>query len=174
MRNRRIAEYFGTFVGIVLLMIKIDLLTNHPDLIPKIAEWQFHEWGDLHQNDSIRRRIEKLRAHFNDTHIPLTFISLDGPKPVGTAEIVIHDLPARKDLSPWLASVYVVPEYRNKGIGSALINTAVQKAKELNIPILYLFTWTQESLYKKLGWKVEERTKGFNKDIVIMSIQPHV
>lgn len=153
-------------------MAEIDYLANHPDWIATIAEWHHNEWGHLHENATLQRRIEKLEAQLNYDTIPIAFVAKLKSVPVGSASIVKHDLPDRKDLSPWVASVYVLPEYRKQGIGSALVNKAVEKAHEMQIPRLYLFTWNQEKLYAELGWEVIEKTVAFGFDVVIMSVYP--
>ena len=44
-----------------------------------------------------------------------------------------NDLWSRKDLNPWMASLYVVPEYRGKGIGSSLVTHAAETAKTIKM-----------------------------------------
>ena len=50
-----------------------------------------------------------------------------------------NDLWSRKDLNPWLASLYVINEYRNKGIATQLIHSVCKKAQQLGIDTMYLF-----------------------------------
>ena len=41
--------------------------------------------------------------------------------PVATASLTQRDLPARLDLKPWLAEVFVKPKFRRRGYGSQLV-----------------------------------------------------
>jgi len=61
----------------------------------------------------------------------------------------------RPDLRPWLSDLVVAPQYQKQGIGKMLMNTAIQKARELGFAKLYLFTFhaTLTPYYQKLGWK---------------------
>ena len=56
---------------------------------------------------------------------------------------------------PWLGSLVVDPKYQKQGIGKALINATVDKAKEFGFEKLHLFTidLTVPEYYQRLGWK---------------------
>ncbi|MDA2925079.1 GNAT family N-acetyltransferase [Acidobacteria bacterium AH-259-L09] len=75
-------------------------------------------------------------------------------------------------MSPWLASAFVLPDHRRRGIGSALVRRVVEEAYRLKISPIFLFTWDQESLYRSLGWRVRERTPSGKSEIAIMEITP--
>ncbi|MGM0501514.1 MAG: GNAT family N-acetyltransferase, partial [Bacillota bacterium] len=75
-------------------------------------------------------------------------------KAVGTASIIECDLETRKDLSPWLADVYVLPSHRGKKIATKLIERVLEETKKIGISKLFLFTREAEGLYKKMNWKL--------------------
>jgi N-acetylglutamate synthase-like GNAT family acetyltransferase len=79
-------------------------------------------------------------------------------------------LDTRPDLDPWLGGLLVLPEWRNRGIGTMLTHRATEEARRLNISPLYLWTHSAERLYRKLGWQVVERTNYFGKEAVVMAI----
>jgi len=81
---------------------------------------------------------------------------------------VEHDLDIRENLSPWLAEVYVRPEYRQRGIGSTLVRRVVREAERLGMQTLYLYTFDREVFYGRLGWAVMEQTEYRGKPITIM------
>ena len=74
------------------------------------------------------------------------------------------------DLSPWLASVYVTPEHRSRGIGTALVQRVIEEAVGLSVETLYLFTPDREGFYASLGWSVVERTEYRGQKVVIMAL----
>ena len=78
------------------------------------------------------------------------------------------ELPGGASLSPWLASIFVVPEARGGGIGRALVERAVVQAAGLGIETLYLFTAGQEAFYRRLGWSVRERVLYHGREGAIM------
>jgi N-acetylglutamate synthase-like GNAT family acetyltransferase len=62
----------------------------------------------------------------------------------------------RPDLEPWLASVFVDPEERGRGIGSQLVEFIMLQARERRFTRLYLFTPDRQTFYQRLGWRLRE------------------
>jgi predicted N-acetyltransferase YhbS len=101
----------------------------------------------------LARLTDLLLPHLTPDQIPMTLVALLGPRPVGTATLLAHDIGTEQwpDLSPWMAAVYVVPECRREGIGTRLVNEVVVEAHGLGTEILYLLTTEREGLYARLG-----------------------
>ena len=154
--------------------MRIEYIADHPELLPMIASWLFEEWWRVNPDNSIDIVEGRLREAMNRDKLPLTLIAFSDSTPVGAASLIHYDMESRKDLSPWLAAVYVLPEHRGKGVGSQLVHTAVEKAQELGVGTLNLFTSKQEKLYTRLGWSVLERKDNGKEKITIMSIQRKV
>jgi predicted N-acetyltransferase YhbS len=152
------------------LTTRIEYLTDHPECVPTLAVWHLHQWSYLSPGDSVGRRTAMLQSHSGRRQIPTTFVALASTTPVGCASLVEHDMDTRMDLSPWLASVYVDPEYRRRGIGSALVQRVVEEARALGVSILYLYTPDREAFYSRLGWQVAERTLYRGYQQVVMSL----
>jgi N-acetylglutamate synthase-like GNAT family acetyltransferase len=131
--------------------MKIIDLKFEPHHIPVLAGWHHGEWSYLNPNWSVEQREKDMRLHLTDDLVPSTFVAIE-ERLLGSAAIVENDMDTKQDLSPWLASVFVSPENRGKGIGSRLVMQVMEKAKEDGIPVLYLFTPDKEHFYQKLGW----------------------
>ncbi len=82
----------------------------------------------------------------------MIYVASIDSKPVGAVALLRADLFSRQDLFPWMADLYVCPEYRSKGIGSALQDFILSKAKELGFGAIYLYT-PLVGYYEKKGWK---------------------
>jgi len=52
----------------------------------------------------------------------------------------------------WLGNVYVTPEFRNRGVGSHIVESSVERAYSLGVKNLYLYTQDREHFYQRLGW----------------------
>ena len=135
-------------------MIAIDLLKNNPKHIPQLAAIWYDVLGSVWLPDvPIERVITKFSGHLNDAKLPITFIALDDDIPVGMCSLREND-GIRPDLMPWLASLVVDPKYQKQGIAKMLIDTTLQKTKNLGFQKLYLFAFdpTIPNYYSRLGW----------------------
>lgn len=146
-------------------------LEEHPEHTIILAEWIFNEWGRNLPNGSVSRAEKALSTTPDTTGLPVSFIALREERPAGVARLVKHDMDTRKDLSPWLASVFVPVEYRRRGIGTELCKTAVAEAKNLGFAKLFLFTPDKESFYTRQGWNTIERVTYKDKQVVVMQIE---
>ena len=75
---------------------------------------------------------------------------------MGTASLTESDLDSRPELTPWLASVFVLPAWRGRGIASALVERVAEEARMAGCPGCYLYTPDQQALYARLGWQMQE------------------
>ncbi|MGI8855780.1 MAG: GNAT family N-acetyltransferase [Thermomicrobiales bacterium] len=151
--------------------MRIDTIANHPDLVETVARWQWGEWG-RDPDDSLGARIASIGAQTDADRIPTTFVALDGDEPLGSASLVADDMSTHPELTPWLASVYVAPVARGRGVASALVRRVVQQAAALGIARLYLYTENARGLYEKLGWRVIATDRFEGSPVTIMAIDP--
>jgi GNAT superfamily N-acetyltransferase len=129
--------------------VTIEPLGSHPDLIGVTVAWQMNEWDpDGDTSRWTRARIAEARM----TGIPCAWVAFADAAPVGSVSLVENNMDTRKDLSPWLAALYVIPSYRRRGIGTALVRRCEQEAWSTGVKRLYLHTTTARDLYERLGW----------------------
>jgi len=150
-------------------MTTIDYLAEHPYAVPAVVAWLHSEWGQCVGATSVEEWIPRLQRRLSRGRIPTSFVALRDGVAVGTASLIEHDMSTRPELTPWLAAVYVHPEARRQGIGSALVERAFREAAELGVETLHLFTPDQQRLYARLGWTPRETTRYRNEEVTIMS-----
>ena len=72
---------------------------------------------------------------------------------LGLATLVDDDgLPGATEPGPWLAAVFVIPEARKLGVGSALVDHVVIRSRDLGYSEIFLYTDHQQEWYQKRGW----------------------
>jgi GNAT superfamily N-acetyltransferase len=165
--------------------IVIDYLADHPELVDELARLSWKEWQEVYQRreQTLEHCLKNYRERMNTDRLPLTLVavralhgeSLTGlavncQELVGMVSLKFHDMDTRPDLDPWLGGLLVLPEWRNRGVGTMLMHRCTEEARRLNVPRLYLWTHSAERLYQKLGWQVVERTNYFGNKAVVMQI----
>jgi GNAT superfamily N-acetyltransferase len=154
--------------------IAIDYLANCPEFVGELARLFWKEWQEVYEQrkQTLDHSLKNYRQRMNTDRLPLTLVALHSWELVGMVSLKFHDMDTRPDLDPWLGGLLVLPEWRNRGVGTMLMLRATEQARRLNVPRLYLWIHSAEKLYHKLGWQVVERTNYFGKEAVVMQIDP--
>src|SRR5579864_1670718 len=152
--------------------ITIEYLANRPEFLDELARLSWKEWQDIYEQrgHTLAHSLKNYQERMNIDRLPLTLVALHRNEVLGMVSLKFHDMDTRPDLDPWLGGLLVLPEWRNRGIGTMLMHHATEEARKLKVSRLYLWTSTAESLYRKLDWQIVERTQYFGKDAVVMQI----
>lgn len=132
--------------------MSISNLADDPEYIPTLAAWHHREWAYLNPGRGLEQRIDNMQAYLRNELIPSTFIYKHHGRLAGSAAITANDMDTQPSLTPWLASVYVEPSFRQQGIGSRLVRHVMWQAHRAGIAELYLFTPDKAAFYRRLGW----------------------
>lgn len=143
-------------------------LADHPQFIPTIAEWILTEWGYRERNETIESIISNLGTQLNTEYPPMALVGLNQGVPISCSSIKIRELGSFPSYLHWLASVYVLPEFRNQGIGSLVVEYSSRIASKVGIQELFLYTHSHEDFYSHLGYSAVERPYYQGREIVIM------
>lgn len=147
--------------------MEIKLLSECREYQTQIVDWLWKEWG----NEKNYERYKMIIEHSMDPdNLPQTFVAVEDGKAVATIGLWRCDLMSRQDLFPWLASLYVDPEYRSRGIGKKLQDFIIRYCKEKNYETVYLYTDLVD-YYEKTGWQIIG--KGLTEDMESVNIYQH-
>jgi predicted N-acetyltransferase YhbS len=121
------------------------------------AKWRLEAFGDVlgaNLPDEIRR-LEDFVG--NGAEQVALMASCDGVS-AGTCLLTPKELEPCHPVSPWLAGLYVVPEFRRRGIGGILVRATEEQARQRGHRQIYLYSDDATSYYEGLGWQVVEQT----------------
>jgi predicted N-acetyltransferase YhbS len=133
--------------------LKIDYLKDHPEFIPVLAQETLDHYRHILRDETLETRSLKLRSHMHTDNLPLALVAFADRELLGMGALREHDLPGHEEFTPWLGGMFVRPQHRRRGIGSALCHALEGKAWLMGAPVLYLFTLDQQRLYARLGWR---------------------
>jgi|694.fasta_scaffold30122_4 N-acetylglutamate synthase-like GNAT family acetyltransferase len=101
--------------------------------------------------------------------LPIVLIAHMGDEVVGTASLIADDeLPDATELGPWLAAVFVEEERRGTGVGTALVQEMMTRARALQIERLYLYTENAAAWYQLMGWRTLRTARLSDHDVTVM------
>lgn len=146
----------------------ISYLADHPTLAQHLLAGLVEHWEPIIPGYTAKARAAKFLTHMNRDTLPIAWVAHDDSEVFGTAALRASDLEGREDLTPWLGGVYVLPQFRRRGIASALCAVVEQKARHFGASSLYLFTTDQSKLYRHLGWGFLERIQWHGREGEIM------
>jgi GNAT superfamily N-acetyltransferase len=150
-------------------LFEIAPLREHPQHIPELARWHHQQWASLNPGETLASRQANLEQHAGNKDLPLTWVATRGAVLLGSASLVENDMEIRPDYRPWLASVFVLPQHRNHGIGTLLVEHITSEARKLGHPRLFLFTPDQQAFYRRLGWTLSETVDYHQATVALMS-----
>ena len=107
------------------------------------------------------------------TRIPFALVAEQDGHLCGNTLVIESDEPARPDLTPWIAAVWVDEDRRKQGIAAALLQEAIRRSAALGVERLYLSSRPAlRDFYMNLGWRQIEHDVGEGKLIIYDYIMP--
>lgn len=134
--------------------IAVHSMEGHPEWIAPCTTWWHRQWGEGmgYSRDGAHRAIEALTVPGRGQ---AALIALVDGAPAGSVFLVDKDLETHTHLRPWLAGLFVLPEFRQLGIGKQLTTAATAQGTKLGYRSVYLYT-TIGDFYRRQGWTTRE------------------
>ena len=119
------------------------------------AKWRLEAFGAV-LGASLPDEIRRLEDFVADSAPQAALIASCDGVPAGTCLLAPKELEPCHPLSPWLAGLYVVPEFRCRGIGKILVRATEEQARQRGHSQLHLYSDDAIAYYGQLGWRVVE------------------
>jgi len=146
----------------------IDYLADHMEFAPLLAVWHHAEWSAHYADWPLPKALAELQTHTGRRQVPTTFVAIEEGRLLGSVSLLVADLDGWDHLSPWLASLFVIPERRGQGLGRQLVGRTIEEAASLGFPSLYLWTAGQRIYYERLKWECIATVPHEPVDIAVM------
>ncbi|MGD8783074.1 MAG: GNAT family N-acetyltransferase [Thioalkalispiraceae bacterium] len=151
------------------MQYRIEPIARRPELIPVLAQWHDQEWRHLNPaHYDLQARIAEYQQATTSSPLPVMLVAHQQGAAMGSARLIADDMETHPELSPWLASLYVHPDYRQQGVATRLINEIELSANRLGFEQIYLFTEDKAQLYKRLDWQEYAHDVYFGQSVMIM------
>jgi len=136
--------------------VTISNLRDRPEFADCIADRIWRAWWEPH-GVPLAYIAARLTETLAADKMPRAFVAHDGAVFAGTASVIASDLDERPQYTPWIAAVWIEPQFRSQRVGRRLIAHAADHAFSIGVPRVFLTARpTRRSLYEGLGWEVVE------------------
>ena len=161
--------------------VQIELLTGHRQLAPVLAAWHHAEWGHLYADEvwDHATAVREFEAMAEPGSRDLTWVAFggDGRGPdavLGSVSLLAtDDLAGFEHLTPWLASMFVIPAARSRGVAAALTDALLRGARADGHEVVHLFTSGQQQYWAERGWSVVAHVDAEGHPATVMARTTH-
>ncbi len=145
----------------VLDVVDLADLVDREPFHRGLAKLHATEWGHLYAPEVWNEEIAaaELAAMSTAPGPPRTLLAFDGPDRTfaslagSVCLLATDDLDGWEHAGPWLASLWVMPHARGRGVGATLMARCVDLAAVLGHDDVHLFTAGQEAYYLERSWR---------------------
>ena len=130
----------------------ISDLRQRPEFFDAVADRIWRAWWEP-RGFPLSTIAGRLQENMNSEPIPFALVAHEGATFTGTASVIASDLDERPEYTPWVAAVWVDPEFRERHVGRALVARATNDVFALGIGTVYLCAKeARRNLYVRQSW----------------------
>lgn len=133
-------------------MLTISLLADHPNAIPLLAAAFRAEWPDYYAGGTLDDIAHDFTLQVQRDTIPIRLVAHFDGALAGTIVLRSSPLQTSPDHRPVIGGLFVYPQFRGQGAGSALVLAGMETAQNLGIPTIYTESATAAGIFLRLGW----------------------
>jgi GNAT superfamily N-acetyltransferase len=132
------------------------LIYNSPDL-QICAEWRYEAFLKSYGYSLLDSAAQLTKLATRPDEYETALIACVDGRLAGICLLVLQEFEPLHDVSPWLASLYVAPEYRERGVARKLVAAIEDQARSNGVARLHLYTGDAEKFYLKCDWSLAEQ-----------------
>lgn len=129
-------------------------LLDHRELVGVLVDWYIEEWRPWYGPGGEGDAEADLLTCRDRNALPVCLIALDSEtRLLGT--IALRETSVGSELAegPWLAGLYVAPEHRGRGVGTALVGALEHEAARLGFDAVHTSTDAADGIMRRRGWE---------------------
>jgi GNAT superfamily N-acetyltransferase len=138
----------------------ISNLRERPDFFPVVADriWNFSWKSEGFSLEHVSAGLAEIIANES---FPFGIVAHDDERYLGSTLGIASDLDERPQYGPWVAAVWVEPQYRRQHVGRSLVSYATQVCFEQGFDPIYLCARAdRRDIYARQGWIALETEVG--------------
>lgn len=130
-------------------MFQICELKEQANQFDNAVQLFWSQWGtDTNYKFVYDCMLHSMRT---ESELPRFYIAVHKDSIIGIYALLRNDLISRQDIYPWLACLYVVPEFRGQAIGAQMMQHGLRETRLMGYDHLYLCT-DLDGYYENSGW----------------------
>jgi GNAT superfamily N-acetyltransferase len=150
-------------------MITLDWMSNHIQHSNTYAAW-LHRQFAYEFSDQTQEEWQAEFAEGQKDGAWRCLIAMHQDDLVGGVSLATKDLAMRPDLGPWLACLFVHPDWRGQAVAQRLIAETCNYARTAGVQQLFLHTHDKALYYRKLGWQIEGSFQAWSRQHYLMTL----
>lgn len=141
--------------------VEISNLRDQPQFLDTVADRVWRAWWQ-ETGESLETMVGLFAENLTTREmLPACLVAHRGGDFVGTASLIASDLEERPALTPWVAAVWIEPEFRRRRHGAAIVAATAELAFSRGFAQAYLCAESDKrAFYAGLGWRHLEKDVG--------------
>ncbi len=141
--------------------IEISTVDSHEQkMLGRLLAGQFEEHHIQVRSDDLEKAIA---AVIDDENLGFFLVAKKGHKIIGVAYVSYNWTLEHGGKSAWLEELYVIPEWRNRGVGQSLLSAVIRRARACGCAAIDLEVDQShaqaENLYRRAGFSPLSRAR---------------
>ncbi len=128
-----------------MCLTRIEPLESHPEALGAVTSWLQLQWA-IDPSDSLSFLPPA-------TDRPGALLAFESSTPIGVLGYKRHQSKFQAKPELWINVLYVLPEFRRRGVGRQLILAGMRVESQFRTGELYVYT-DVSTLYSSNGWEL--------------------